>query len=56
MRTVKLIKIKDQYMLPLPESFMKLYSIKSGQSFSLEVKESTTDNTIIILTYATKSN
>jgi hypothetical protein len=56
MRTVELIKIKNKYMLPIPDSFVNLYSVKVGQSFNLEINESKNAHKIIILTYATEMN
>lgn len=52
MRTIKLSKIKNEYVLTVPESYVKLYSFKEGQLFHLEIKESTNDDKIVFLTYA----
>jgi len=52
-RTVKLTKIKNEYVLIVPESIAKLYAFEMGQMFNLEVKESDNVHKLIFLTYAT---
>ncbi len=52
LRTVKLIKIKDRYLLTIPDAIAKLYSFEDGQAFNLEVKPSNNDHKLIFLTYA----
>lgn len=51
-RMVELTKIQGGSMLIVPESIVKLYSLKEGQKFHLEVKESKNVNNLLILTYA----
>lgn len=51
-RTTKLIKIKKEYALIIPESIAKLYAFKDGQVFNLEVKESNNIEKLVFLTYA----
>ena len=53
MRTVRLIKIKKEYALIVPESIAKLYALEDGQIFNLEVRESDNMNKLLFLTYAT---
>lgn len=53
MREVKLIKIKEKLLLPIPETFAKLYFFESGQSFNLEIKEKNGNHKLIFLTYIT---
>jgi hypothetical protein len=53
MRTIKLIKIKNEYALIVPESFAKLYGFNEGQIFHLEVKEGINDHKLVFMTYAT---
>ena len=53
MRTVKLIKIKKEYALIIPESFAKLYAFEEGQISNLEVNERDNIQKLIFLTYAT---
>jgi hypothetical protein len=53
MRTVKLIKIKNEYALIVPESIVKLYALEKGQVFKLEVSEKSNMNKLVFLTYAT---
>lgn len=53
MRTIKLVKNKDNYLLVVPESIVKLYDLKDGQVFNLEIKESDNTQHLIFLTYAT---
>ena len=52
-RTVKLIKIKNEYVLIVPESIVKLYALEKGQVFNLEIKESDNMQKLVFLTYAT---
>lgn len=51
-RTTKLIKIKKEYALIIPESIAKIYAFKDGQVFNLEVKESNNIEKLVFLTYA----
>ena len=53
MRTVKLTKIKNEYVLIVPESIAKLYAFEVGQIFNLEVKNGNNTNKLVFLTYAT---
>jgi hypothetical protein len=53
MRTVKLTKIKNDYVLIVPESIAKLYTLEKGQVFNLEVREGKTSRELVFLTYAT---
>jgi hypothetical protein len=53
MRTIKLTKIKNDYLLSIPESIIKLYAFENGQIFNLEVKESNNMQKLVVLTYAT---
>jgi len=52
-RTVTLTKIKNEYVLIVPEAIAKLYAFKKGQVFNLEVKESDNVHKFVFLTYAT---
>jgi hypothetical protein len=52
-RTVKLIKIKNECVLIVPESIVKLYALEKGQVFNLEIKESDNMQKLVFLTYAT---
>jgi len=52
-RTAKLIKIKNEYALIIPETIAKLYAFEKGQVFNLEVKESDSTQKLVFLTYAT---
>ena len=54
MRTVKLIKIKNEFALIVPEAIIKLYSLKEGQLFNLETKENNNFHKFLFLTYATQ--
>ena len=53
MRTTKLIKIKKEYALIVPESIAKLYAFEEGQIFNLEVNERDHLQKLVFLTYAT---
>jgi hypothetical protein len=53
MRTIRLTKLKNDYLLLVPDSIVKLYSLKDGQIFNLEVKDSSNTHQMIFLTYAT---
>jgi hypothetical protein len=53
MRTTKAIKLKNEYVLIIPESIVKLYDIKENQIFNLEVKDSTSVLDLVILSYST---
>ena len=53
MRTTKLIKIKKEYALIIPESIAKLHAFKDGQVFNLEVNEKDNLQKLVFLTYAT---
>lgn len=53
MRSVKLVKIKQDYTLIVPESIAKLYCFEDGQMFNLEIKESNNVQKLVFLTYAT---
>jgi hypothetical protein len=48
-----LIKIKDDYLLTIPEAIARLYLFEEGQTFNLEIKESNNNHKLIFLTYAT---
>ena len=52
-RTVKLNKIKNEYVLIVPESIVKLYALEKGQVFNLEIKERDNMQKLVFLTYAT---
>jgi len=52
-RTVTLTKIKNEYVLMVPTSIVKLYAFETGQMFNLEVKESDNTHNLVFLTYAT---
>ncbi len=52
-RTVTLTKIKNEYVLIVPEAIAKLYDFKKGQMFNLEIKESDNVHKLVFLTYAT---
>ena len=54
MQTVKLIKIKNEYALIIPETIAKLYAFEKGQVFNLEVRESENMDKFLFLTYTTK--
>lgn len=53
MRRIKVIKIKNEYALIIPESIAKLYAFEDGQVFDLEVKEKDNLQNLVFLTYAT---
>jgi len=52
-RTVKLTKIKNEYVLIVPETIAKLYTFEEGQLFNVVVKESDNMHKLVFLTYAT---
>jgi hypothetical protein len=52
-QTAKLIKIKNEYVLTVPNSIIKLYALKEGQMFNLETREGVNPINFVFLTYAT---
>ena len=52
-RTTKLIKIKKEYAVIVPETIAKLYAFEEGQIFNLEVNERDHLQKLVFLTYAT---
>ena len=52
-RTVKLTKIKNEYVLIVTETIAKLYTFEEGQLFNVVVKESDNMHKLVFLTYAT---
>jgi len=51
-QTARLIKTENEYVLTVPNSVVKLYALKEGQIFNLEIREANNPINIILLTYA----
>lgn len=51
-QTAKLIKIKNEHALIVPNSIVKLYALKEGQIFNLEIREVNNPINLVFLTYA----